>query len=51
MAIPQVRVTGLAVPAMAVARPGIDPVCRASAVGFRFLPPLHMVCVVFKRDP
>ena len=32
MAIPQVRATGLAVPAMAVARPGTDPARRASAV-------------------
>ena len=32
MAFPQVRVTGLAVPATAVARPGTDPARRASAV-------------------
>ena len=37
MAIPQVRATGLAVPATVVARPGTDPARRASAVAVRGL--------------
>ena len=42
MAIPQVRATGLAVPATAVARPGTDPARRASAVAVAVRGLLHI---------